>query len=428
MGKVICDVCGTAYPETAAQCPICGSAKSPAAQAVSTDGDPRNGEGGTTYTSVKGGRFSKKNVKKHTTAQKKESERRPVETPPAERRPAPERRKEKDSQGSNKGLVIVVILLLLAIVMVVVYIGVRVFLDDSLNTTNPNDASDPVGTSSTESTPTTERIACTEIVLSNKIIELEKDTDRWMLSVECTPADTTDTVVFTSADESVATVDQNGLITPVGGGETVITVTCGDVSAECTVSCTFAPAATTDPTGSSATAPEGFVLTLNRDDFTLSSQGQTWTLYQTTDGVKASDITWSSDDPSVATVENGVVTGVGYGYTTIRATYDGQTATCIVRCSFTATETTGNSGIKISHTDVTLSVGETFSLSLTDSEGAKVQDIEWEISAEGYVEMNGSRVTGVAPTGSTILTISTTYEDVTYTCIVRVKEAAESDT
>ena len=32
MSKVICDVCGTAYAETAAQCPICGSAKASANQ------------------------------------------------------------------------------------------------------------------------------------------------------------------------------------------------------------------------------------------------------------------------------------------------------------------------------------------------------------------------------------------------------------
>ena len=35
--KVICDVCGTTFPETATHCPICGCAKSPAAQTVAGD-------------------------------------------------------------------------------------------------------------------------------------------------------------------------------------------------------------------------------------------------------------------------------------------------------------------------------------------------------------------------------------------------------
>ena len=27
MSKIICDICGTAYPDTAAECPVCGCAK-----------------------------------------------------------------------------------------------------------------------------------------------------------------------------------------------------------------------------------------------------------------------------------------------------------------------------------------------------------------------------------------------------------------
>ena len=34
MNKIICDVCGTDYPETAAQCPICGCASAGAQTAA----------------------------------------------------------------------------------------------------------------------------------------------------------------------------------------------------------------------------------------------------------------------------------------------------------------------------------------------------------------------------------------------------------
>ena len=56
MSKIICDVCGTSYPETEVQCPICGTAKTDAAK--STTG------GETGYAYVKGGRFSHANVRK----------------------------------------------------------------------------------------------------------------------------------------------------------------------------------------------------------------------------------------------------------------------------------------------------------------------------------------------------------------------------
>ena len=59
MSKIICDVCGTSYPETATQCPICGCMRPAEAQGLSGEAEsPR------TYTHVKGGRFSKANVRK----------------------------------------------------------------------------------------------------------------------------------------------------------------------------------------------------------------------------------------------------------------------------------------------------------------------------------------------------------------------------
>ena len=67
MSKVICDVCGTAYPETADQCPICGCAKPENARAAASDSTAEN-ISGSTYTYVKGGRFSKANVRKRNKA------------------------------------------------------------------------------------------------------------------------------------------------------------------------------------------------------------------------------------------------------------------------------------------------------------------------------------------------------------------------
>ncbi len=49
------------------------------------------------------------------------------------------------------------------------------------------------------------------------------------------PADSIDTVVWTSSDDAVAKVDENGNITAVGAGTATITVTAGAVSDSCTV-------------------------------------------------------------------------------------------------------------------------------------------------------------------------------------------------
>jgi len=78
------------------------------------------------------------------------------------------------------------------------------------------------------------------------------------------------------------------------------------------------------------------VFALNHTDVTLSSEGEAFTLTATVDGAKVdgSKVQWKSSDSSVATVNAGKVTAVGPGRTTITATYEGQTAQCIIRCNF----------------------------------------------------------------------------------------------
>ena len=66
MNKIICDVCGTAYQESATQCPICGCVRTTDLDDIILD-NPVEG-GSRTYTHVKGGRFSKANVKKRNRA------------------------------------------------------------------------------------------------------------------------------------------------------------------------------------------------------------------------------------------------------------------------------------------------------------------------------------------------------------------------
>lgn len=56
----------------------------------------------------------------------------------------------------------------------------------------------------------------------------------YTLQIEVVPADTTDTVVWTSSDDTVATVD-SGVVTVQGQGVCEVTATAGNVSASCSV-------------------------------------------------------------------------------------------------------------------------------------------------------------------------------------------------
>lgn len=71
-------------------------------------------------------------------------------------------------------------------------------------------------------------------------------------------------------------------------------------------------------------------ITLDRDTLTIAS-GETATLTATVEPADTTDkVVWSSKDDNIATVENGVVTAVGHGETTITATCGNQTASCKV--------------------------------------------------------------------------------------------------
>ena len=418
MSKVICDICGTTYAETAAQCPICGCARTTTAQTMADSTQPSEDNGA--YTYVKGGRFSKTNVRKRD----KGSD---LPRSTAAQRAAKNEEPSEGGGGSNKILVAIVIVLLLAIVAVAAYIGIR-YLVPAKPAEKPG-ASNPGVT--TVPPTTVQRIPCTAIELVPTEITFQEEGEQVLLSYILTPADTTDKLTFTTTDPSVATVDEHGKVVAVGGGSAVLTVTCGDAVAMCSVICDFGIVTppTTVPVG--PTVPEGFVLKLKYNDITISERyPDPVKLYATIDGVEANQITWTSDNPDVAAVnENGVVSAVGKGYTTIRAEFGDQKASCKVNISFDPKPVV-EAKYKINKTDVSIKEGETFSLVLTDSVGAKVE-VEWVASEEGYVSIDGSKIKGVAHTQdlqAKSVTVSCTVEEETYSCIIRVYAAEKQET
>lgn len=427
MSKIICDVCGTSYPENANQCPICGCVRSVDAQTVNSMGhsaDSRNGS----YTHVKGGRFSKANVKKRNQA---------AGIPQADA-------SSDNSTGKKKndaGLIIAVCLLALSIIAIVVYIVIRFFMP----TDNPvqQDPVIPTETSYvTEQTtvPTTElTIPCESVKLSAVTVEFAKAGGVRLLSVTVLPADTTDELIFTSSDESVAIVNQDGKIEAVGPGEATITVTCGTVIEVCKVRCTF-EVETSEPeteAATEATTEPDEEFKLVSEDVTLSYKGETWLCYNGDINVK--DIEWSSDDEKIATVTDGKVVAVSTGVTVIRGKYNGVEAKCTIRCassvgSYEEEEPSSESSdpnqeesessepatseqlYTISHEDVTIAVGESFVLTLKDANGNTVE-VTWIVSNDSC-EVNGNSVTGKNP-GTAKVYVA--YEGREYACTVRVK-------
>ena len=116
-------------------------------------------------------------------------------------------------------------------------------------------------------------------------------------------------VTWSVENPQIAEVDENGNLTAKAPGETTVTLTWGEFTADSKVSVTgkgirLTPASQSiQQTGATMIFAEAWEDTVKVDNPTL---------------------TWSSSDPSVATVDDrGIVSGIGTGKTDIVATWDG---------------------------------------------------------------------------------------------------------
>nr|WP_243167826.1 leucine-rich repeat protein [Anaerocolumna cellulosilytica] len=123
------------------------------------------------------------------------------------------------------------------------------------------------------------------------------------------PIETTDDIIITSSDETVATYSK-GTITAKGRGRTIITATSGSLSATCVV---------TVSTDIKSIAISKKSLTLN-----IGVSSTLTVAYNPANPADDKTVTWASSDKSVATVDvKGKVTPVGTGKATITATVAG---------------------------------------------------------------------------------------------------------
>lgn len=141
-------------------------------------------------------------------------------------------------------------------------------------------------------------------------------------TAQLTVTGVTDTPIWTTSDETVASVT-DGVITAKAAGTATISAACGLEKVACTVTV-------------SVKSPDVEVY-LNRTDFTLRANDPPFQMkvkVRETRSDYQGSVVWSIADTSVATIsETGLVKRVGRGNTTITATMGGKVLECIVRVS-----------------------------------------------------------------------------------------------
>ncbi len=339
MSKIICDICGTTYQDTAEQCPICGCTRDAAASLL---GDDLLMEETVEEPKGKSGKFTsrKKEIFDFDEVNSELEDEEVDEDPYQEE----EEDEEDEEPRHNTFVVILLTILIFALLAVAGFLFVRYFLPNMGSDENvPNTT---VQAAETTVATTQPGIPCQSLVLTSGTAELSEPGQYFLLHVQPMPEDTTDVITYSSADESIATVTEDGKITAVAEGETVIYITCGNSQLNCPVVVKFVEetvpptqeteAATETPeetTVATQAASKDVELKLKKTDIRLGVYYQ-FTLELDCD-LEPTEVEWSSEHPHIATVdENGVVEAKKDGTTAIIAKYGDQQVQCIVRCSY----------------------------------------------------------------------------------------------
>lgn len=230
------------------------------------------------------------------------------------------------------------------------------------------------------------------------------------LKLTVQPDNANEPIIFSSSDESVATVSQSGLVAAVGIGQVVITASTegeNPVTANCEVS----------------VAEKGSVverIELREPLLSLFEGGnKKLDVRILPEDATDKSVTWNSSDENVASVtQDGVVMAIGKGTCSITATSSsGLSAVCKL--------TVRNAVIEFKDTQFTIATGDSAKIEYRFiPEDAKI-DIEWMIADEEIATVSGDGlITGkkigetavtanLANGGSSTLSISVTQADIT---------------
>ena len=214
------------------------------------------------------------------------------------------------------------------------------------------------------------------------------------LTATVTPEEFSASVVWSSDNEEVAVVSKEGVVTGVAPGEAVITAKVGESSATCKVVVTAVR-----PTSIELNVPE---LDLEVDAV-FQLEYELKPAFATAD-----DVQWSSTDPEVVTVENGLLTAlsVGEAVITVKCNDNTLAATCQVRV-LGEVEEVSVTAIEIA-SGVALYVGGEMPLVWTVvPANATNKNVEFSVEGDCITVDEEGKVTALK-TGEAVVTVSAT--------------------
>lgn len=195
-----------------------------------------------------------------------------------------------------------------------------------------------------------------------------------------------DAVVWSTNDNDVININQQGYVYAKHAGTAVLTATKDNASVTCVIRVkALHPYFDHDSLD---------VYTLEPATLTVNDYG-------------ARTIKWKSKDPKIATVENGVIQGLKPGTTTISAKVGDDTLECKVKVK--------RKTFKISHKEATFYVGDEGQLGIENA----YPDIKWETSNAAVATVANGHIWTMSPGKATL---KATSNGQTVKCVVTVKK------
>lgn len=218
----------------------------------------------------------------------------------------------------------------------------------------------------------------TRLYLSASTLEMTENT--------LTQVFANDAVVWSTNDNDVININQQGYVYAKHAGTAVLTATKDNASVTCVIKVkALHPYFDHDSLD---------VYTLEPATLTVNDYG-------------ARTIKWKSKDPKIATVENGVIQGLKPGTTTISAKVGDDTLECKVKVK--------RKTFKISHKEATFYVGDEGQLGIENA----YPDIKWETSNAAVATVTNGHIWTMSPGKATL---KATSNGQTVKCVVTVKK------
>lgn len=223
------------------------------------------------------------------------------------------------------------------------------------------------------------------------------------------------TVSFLSEDDTIADVDQNGLVTAISIGKTNIIIKTGFVEKACPVEIVK---------NDDENKPiDKITITLDKNNIILD-EGETETITATVEN-STDDVVWTSSSDAIATAtidasnsKIATITAISKGTATITATIGAVSKTCTV----TVNEKVAPVTITLSQESATIQRGDSLQLTATASNGS---NITWSSSDESKAKVTTTGLVNAFRTGE--VTITATSGLISKDCVVTITYTQSDD-